>query len=1064
MKTNWTKILAVILAAQALAVLSSTVANAQGPIANGETRIGSILVTNETDSWTFSANAGDAIVVRVGEVNTALAFTPRIQLLDPSSAVLATATGTSAAEITTNAPSSGTYTVRVSDNAGTQTNSYRLTLAKSGSSVTVSPGDTGGPLTNGSYNVGVIDVGDLDVWSFTASVGESIVVRAGRLSGSAFFGPALRMYGPDGALVMASPADGYYTAEVTNRATQAGTYLVVVGDGDLFFNSGDTLGDAGTYNLTLAKTGDAIVVSPGDEGGTLTNGVFYTGTLTNGDLDVWSFCAKAGDDVSVQVTELSGSTYFDPWIRLYGPDGKLLGSSAGSATAQVTNRAAIAGSYLVIVSDGDLNLNTSDTIGDTGTYQLTATGTGNCDTPALDCSLTPQLATNTVGTAHTVIDFVTTNLQAAVGALVNFSVISGPNIGQSGSTNTDVSGQASFTYTGNSTPGTDIIRAIASLNGQSVTCTATKVWIALPPVAGFSATPTNGAAPLLVNFTDSSTGTITNRLWSFGDTGTSTLANPSHTYSNAGVYSVSLTVFGPGGLGATNALSLITVTNVLPVAGFTANPTNGAAPLMVVFGDTSTGTITNRLWTFGDGAASGGTAPTHTYTTAGVFSVSLTVFGPGGSDTLSRPSLITVTNIAPKAGFTANPTNGVAPLQVSFTDASTGTITNRQWDFGDGGASTATNPSHTYTNAGSYSVTLTVFGPTGTDALTRPALIVVTVAPPTADLELIKAGSPNPVAVTSNLAYTITVTNHGPDTATSITLTDALPASVQFVFASEPCTNDSGLVTCDLGSLNNGAVTNVTIVVSPTIEGSLTNMATVAAAETDPNPTNNTATAITTVTTTPSAATLTVNSSNPDSGVPITVSLTDNNGQSNGSTPFMRTYDNGTVLTLSAPGTAGGNHFQKWQQDGADFSSTAVTIVTLDADHTLTAVYEAGPCPDLTGTWSNLVQTCKTTKKGLQCKAKGQLIVQNIGTVDAPSSFVRFYLSADDEFDAGDTLLKQVATGTVKLGKPKKKTLSAKLATGVSGSGQFVIAVIDADNTVVECNESNHIIVFGPLP
>src|SRR6266542_3346158 len=63
------------------------------------------------------------------------------------------------------------------------------------------------------------------------------------------------------------------------------------------------------------------------------------------------------------------------------------------------------------------------------------------------------------------------------------------------------------------------------------------------------------------------------------------------------------------------------------------------------------------------------------------------------------------------ADFTASPTSGNVPLTVQFTDQSTGTITGRDWNFGDGSAHSSTqNPSHTYTNAGNYTVTLTVTG------------------------------------------------------------------------------------------------------------------------------------------------------------------------------------------------------------------------------------------------------------------------------------------------------------------------------------------------------------------
>ena len=111
-----------------------------------------------------------------------------------------------------------------------------------------------------------------------------------------------------------------------------------------------------------------------------------------------------------------------------------------------------------------------------------------------------------------------------------------------------------------------------------------------------------------------------------------------------------------------------------------------------------------------------------------------------------------------------------------------------------------------------------------------------------------------------------------------------------------------------------------------------------------------------------------------------------------------------------------------------------------------------------------MLQTCETTNAGLHCKVKGTLLVHNIGTADAPTSFVRYYLSSDATFGAGDTLLKQVATGTVKLAKRKKRISSERLPAGVNGSGQFILAVIDADHRVAECSESNNLIVFGPLP
>ena len=68
------------------------------------------------------------------------------------------------------------------------------------------------------------------------------------------------------------------------------------------------------------------------------------------------------------------------------------------------------------------------------------------------------------------------------------------------------------------------------------------------PIANFVASPTSGSPPLTVQFTDTSTGTITSWLWDFGDGGTSALQNPSHKFNSIGPYTISLTVYGPGGV------------------------------------------------------------------------------------------------------------------------------------------------------------------------------------------------------------------------------------------------------------------------------------------------------------------------------------------------------------------------------------------------------------------------------------------------------------------------------------------------------------------------------------
>ncbi|MCU0786470.1 MAG: hypothetical protein MUF81_20985, partial [Verrucomicrobia bacterium] len=221
-------------------------ASAQGALTNGWMHTGTISPAGDSDSWTFDATAGDAIVVRVGELAN-LAFAPKIQLFSPTATLLGTSATTVGAEIAITATNSGTFTVVVSDNAGTQTNSYRLTLAKTGAAVAVAPGDEGGPMTNGLMHTGTINVGDLDVWTVAATNGDAIVVRMGETNFGSALNPQVRIYGPTGLLL--GNVDTAYGAEVAIRATNTGTFLVLAGDFTASWSG------SGPYRLTLAKTG-----------------------------------------------------------------------------------------------------------------------------------------------------------------------------------------------------------------------------------------------------------------------------------------------------------------------------------------------------------------------------------------------------------------------------------------------------------------------------------------------------------------------------------------------------------------------------------------------------------------------------------------------------------------------------------------------------------------------------------------------------------------------------------------------------------------------------------------
>jgi PKD repeat protein len=234
------------------------------------------------------------------------------------------------------------------------------------------------------------------------------------------------------------------------------------------------------------------------------------------------------------------------------------------------------------------------------------------------------------------------------------------------------------------------------------------------PVASFSGTPTNGVAPLTVTFTDTSTGLITNRFWIFGDGTTTNTTGTSrvHTYTTAGTNSVSLIATGPNGVSTNTRANYITVIQTYTL-------TYHAGP-----GGTLSGISTQTV------AAGGSGTPVTAVTNIGYRFVSWS----DGKTNNPRTDVNVTTNIvvtasfvedSPVATFTAVPTNGAAPLEVTFTDASTGNITNHFWSFGDGTVTNtiATHLSHAYRFPGTNTVQLIVSGPLGLSTNTQASLI-----------------------------------------------------------------------------------------------------------------------------------------------------------------------------------------------------------------------------------------------------------------------------------------------------------------------------------------------------
>ena len=182
-------------------------------------------------------------------------------------------------------------------------------------------------------------------------------------------------------------------------------------------------------------------------------------------------------------------------------------------------------------------------------------------------------------------------------------------------------------------------------------------------------------------------------------------------------------------------------------ASFAVNPSSGKAPLTVQFTDQSTGPVTAWNWSFGDGVTSTSQSPSHTYTSAGSFIAQLTVTG-GGGQTNSVNHTIIVTNIPPvTASFAVNPSSGMTPLTVQFTDQSTGPVTVWNWNFGDGATSASRNPTHTYASPGIFTAQLIVTGSSGQNNNVSHTITVTNVSPVIASFAVNPSSGQAPLTV-----------------------------------------------------------------------------------------------------------------------------------------------------------------------------------------------------------------------------------------------------------------------------------------------------------------------------
>ncbi|WP_082498515.1 LamG domain-containing protein [Plantibacter sp. Leaf314] len=249
------------------------------------------------------------------------------------------------------------------------------------------------------------------------------------------------------------------------------------------------------------------------------------------------------------------------------------------------------------------------------------------------------------------------------------------------------------------------------------------------PTAAFTATPSDLGATFDAAGSTDSDGTIASYAWDFGDGTTGSGVTATHTYGAAGSYAVKLTVTDDLGASTTRTEQVTVVApNVAPTAIFSASVANLALSVDASSSADPDGTIASYAWNFGDGTSGVGATASHTYATAGSFTVTLTVTDNRGASATSTQQVATALppNQLPTAAFTQSKNLLTVSVDAATSTDTDGSITGYAWDFGDTTTATGKTASHSYAAAGTYTITLTVTDDRAGTAITSQT---VTVAP-----------------------------------------------------------------------------------------------------------------------------------------------------------------------------------------------------------------------------------------------------------------------------------------------------------------------------------------------
>jgi PKD repeat protein len=252
------------------------------------------------------------------------------------------------------------------------------------------------------------------------------------------------------------------------------------------------------------------------------------------------------------------------------------------------------------------------------------------------------------------------------------------------------------------------------------------------PTASLSASgtnlPTGETLELDASSSSDEDGTVVAYTWIFGDGAVAHGARVNHVYNDDGIYMVVLTVTDNGG-GTDSTSQFIQVENRPPLPAMEAIEET-LTLVQVDFTAEGTmdpdGTAVGFFWDFGDGDGEDGWSVNHTYTTSGSYTVRLTVMDDDGR-TSSTNMTLTIVNRPPVAVAESIGTayvNTTVKFDASDSNDLDGLISSWEWDFGDGYTGDGREAYHRYTEAGTYTWSLSVLDDKGENHTATGSIVI----------------------------------------------------------------------------------------------------------------------------------------------------------------------------------------------------------------------------------------------------------------------------------------------------------------------------------------------------